>query len=93
MRLPLTTAIGALSGYTYYKGTPISTSTVVPFLGAATMFNMFYVLASETPSIRPQHALIGSALVIGGTYGVSWLAGRAIADGVQKVSRSNTNDT
>lgn len=92
MRLPLTTAIGTLSGYAYYKGTPLSVSTVAPFLGGATVFNTFYVLLAAEPP-RPQYAAIGSAFVIGSIYGVSWLAGRAIADGVQKVSRPNVNDT
>lgn len=88
MRLPLTTAIGALSGYAYYKGTPLSISTVSPFLGAATMVNTFYVLSVGEPP-RPQYALIGSAFVIGATYGVGWLAGRVIADGAKKVNYAN----
>jgi hypothetical protein len=92
MRLSLPTAVGVLSGYAYCKGTPLSVSTVVPFLGAATIFNTFYVLSAAKPP-RPQYAAIGSAFVIGSVYGFGWLAGRAFADGVKKVSCSNVNDT
>ena len=88
MRLPLTTAIGALSGYAYYSGNPVPTSTVAPFLGVATGINFLHILSTQNP-VKPHIAAMSAPVIVLTYYGVGWLAGHVIADATKNVKGSN----
>ena len=88
MRFPLTTAVGALSGYAYYKGNPVPILTIAPFLGVSTGINFLHILSTQNP-VKLHIAAVSAPVIVLTYYGVGWLTGHIISDATKNVKASN----